>query len=146
MSGAGELLQPQPWRIAARRARRRRHGMAQPLERRKIDEGGDRRAQRRELPERIERHQTQRVRVGEAGHTPELANAAGQRSAGVVLSRLVHRRLSGARLRGFQELQMREHLAHRELADLLRRPAEGLRQPERRLRQRIFDGAGDLFL
>jgi hypothetical protein len=52
--------------------------MAQPLERRKVDEIGDCRAQRRESGERIERQQAQRVSGGQAGHSPELTNGVCQ--------------------------------------------------------------------
>jgi hypothetical protein len=52
--------------------------MAQSLERRKVDEIGHWRAQRRESGERIDRQQAQRVGGGQVGHSPELTNGVCQ--------------------------------------------------------------------
>ena len=76
----------------------------------------------------------------------ELAHERRQRRVGVWLQRLAHQTAPGTRSSRLQQLQVRQHLAHRQLADLLRRPAKRLREPECGLRQRVFDGARDLFL
>jgi hypothetical protein len=61
-ANGGEWLQPRPWRSAASRGRRRGHRLAQPLEGGDVDECRDRRAQRRELRQRIQRQKAQRIR------------------------------------------------------------------------------------
>src|SRR4051812_624314 len=46
----------------------------------------------------------------------------------------------------FQELQMRQYLPHRQPADFLRCPSEGLGEKKRGLRQRVLDGTGYLLV